>query len=179
MKFSKVFVIAALMTSSSGISLDKEVLAQHQSKGVSEGTQNIIDGAVDDVLKSVGQTSSTSDSASSASSESKASSASEATASVERIIAVRAGVNAYRGPNYSPTVVPVPVPVAKPYYVPKAVVPAATAPNSSVMRAIADANEAAAADKVKDQRDVANKMEKLEGQSKINQAINESVKKEE
>ena len=74
---------------------------------------------------------------------------------------------------------PVPVPVAKPYYVPKAVVPAATAPNSSVMRAIADANEAAAADKVKDQRDVANKMEKLEGQAKINQAINESVKKEE
>jgi len=179
MKFSKVFVIAALMTSSSGISLDKEVLAQHQSKGVSEGTQNIIDGAVDDVLKSVGQTSSTSDSASSASSESKASSASEAAASAERIIAVRAGVNAYRGPNYYPTVVPVPVPVAKPYYVPKAVVPAATAPNSSVMRAIADANEAAAADKVKDQRDVANKMEKLEGQSKINQAINESVKKEE
>ena len=179
MKFSKVFVIAALMNSSSGISLDKEVLAQHQSKGVSEGTQNIIDGAVDDVLKSVGQTSSTSDSASSASSESKASSASEAAASAERIIAVRAGVNAYRGPNYYPTVVPVPVPVAKPYYVPKAVVPAATAPNSSVMRAIADANEAAAADKVKDQRDVANKMEKLEGQSKINQAINESVKKEE
>jgi hypothetical protein len=179
MKFSKVFVIAALMTSSSGISLDKEALAQHQSKGVSEGTQNIIDGAVDDVLKSVGQTSSTSDSASSASSESKASSASEAAASAERIIAVRAGVNAYRGPNYYPTVVPVPVPVAKPYYVPKAVVPAATAPNSSVMRAIADANEAAAADKVKDQRDVANKMEKLEGQAKINQAINESVKKEE
>jgi hypothetical protein len=30
------------------------------------------------------------------------------------------------------------------------------------MRAIADANEAAAADKVKDQRDVASKMEKLE-----------------
>ena len=82
-------------------------------------------------------------------------------------------------PIVHPTVVPVPVPVAKPYYVPKAVVPAATAPNSSVMRAIADANEAAAADKVKDQRDVANKMEKLEGQAKINQAINESVKKEE
>ena len=92
---------------------------------------------------------------------------------------MKAGVNPYLGAHYYPTVVPVPVPVAKPYYVPKAVVPAATAPNSSVMRAIADANEAAAADKVKDQRDVANKMEKLEGQAKINQAINESVKKEE
>ena len=64
---------------------------------------------------------------------------------------------------YHPTVVPVPQPVAVPYYVPKAVVPKATAPNSSVMRAIADANEASAADKVKDQRDVAKKMEKLEG----------------
>ena len=92
---------------------------------------------------------------------------------------MRSGVNPYAGSRYYPTVVPVPVPVAKPYYVPKAIVPTATAPNSSVMRAIADANESSAADKVKDQRDVANKMEKLEGQAKINQAINESVKKEE
>ena len=51
MKFSKFFVIAALMSTSSGISLEKEVLAQHQSKGVSEGTQAVIDSAVDDVLK--------------------------------------------------------------------------------------------------------------------------------
>ena len=130
-------------------------------------------------MKSVGQTSSSSESESAATTETKAKSGSDVAAAAEKIIAVKAGVNPYVGTHYYPTVVPVPVPVAKPYYVPKAVVPAASAPNSSVMRAIADANEAAAADKVKDQRDVANKMEKLEGQAKINQAINESVKKEE
>ena len=179
MKFSKAIVLAALMSTSSGISLGKEALAQHQSKGVSEGTQKVIDSAVDDVLKSVGQTSASSEAESAPSSDSKVESGSEAAAAAEKIVAVKAGINPYMGSHYYPTVVPVPVPVAKPYYVPKAVVPAATAPNSSVMRAIADANEASAADKVKDQRDVANKMEKLEGQAKINQAINESVKKEE
>ena len=47
------------------------------------------------------------------------------------------------------------------------------------MRAIADAKEASAAAKVKEQRDVANKMEKIEKQAQINESINESVKREE
>ena len=67
-----------------------------------------------------------------------------------------------------PKPVPVPVPAAKQ--------PNTPAPNSSVMRAIADANMQSAADKVKQQRDVADKMEKLERQAAINEQINESVK---
>lgn len=55
----------------------------------------------------------------------------------------------------------------------------APAPNSSVMRAIADANEDAAMAKVDEQREVASNLEKLEKQASINDAINESVKKEE
>ena len=47
------------------------------------------------------------------------------------------------------------------------------------MRAITDANMQSAMDKVKAQRDVAEKMEKLEHQAAINDSINESVKKEE
>ena len=70
-----------------------------------------------------------------------------------------------------PKPVPVPVPAAKQ--------PNTPAPNSSVMRAIADANMQSAADKVKQQRDVADKMEKLERQAAINEQINESVKQEE
>ena len=70
-----------------------------------------------------------------------------------------------------PKPVPVPVPPAKQ--------PDTPAPNSSVMRAIADANMQSAMDKVKAQRDVAEKMEKLEHQAAINDSINESVKKEE
>lgn len=40
--------------------------------------------------------------------------------------------------------------------------PANQAPNSGVMRAIAAANEQSAADKVKEEREVADKLEKLE-----------------
>jgi len=47
------------------------------------------------------------------------------------------------------------------------------------MRAIADANEDAAMSKVDEQREVASNLEKLEKQASINDAINESVKKEE
>ena len=47
------------------------------------------------------------------------------------------------------------------------------------MRAVAAANEQTAAEKVKEERDVADKMEKLEKQARINEAINESVKQEE
>lgn len=70
-----------------------------------------------------------------------------------------------------PKPVPVPVPAAKQ--------PNTPAPNSSVMRAIADANMQSAVDKVTQQRDVANKMEMLERQAAINDQINESVKREE
>ena len=59
-----------------------------------------------------------------------------------------------------PSVVEVPKPV--PVAVPAAKQPGTPAPNSSVMRAIADANMQSAVDKVKQQRDVAEKMEKLE-----------------
>jgi hypothetical protein len=47
------------------------------------------------------------------------------------------------------------------------------------MRAVAQANEQTAAEKVKEERDVADKMERLEKQARINEAINESVKQEE
>jgi len=47
------------------------------------------------------------------------------------------------------------------------------------MRAIADANMQSAVDKVTQQREVADKMEKLERQAAINDQINESVKQEE
>ena len=47
------------------------------------------------------------------------------------------------------------------------------------MRAIANANEEAAAEKVKEQRNVARKMERIESQARINESINESVKDEE
>ena len=77
----------------------------------------------------------------------------------------------------NPSVVEVPKPV--PVAVPPAKQPDTPSPNSSVMRAIADANMQSAMDKVKQQRDVAEKMEKLEKQAQINEAINESVKKEE
>jgi hypothetical protein len=49
MKYTSLFVVAMLMSTSSGISLEKEEVG-----GVSEGTQKIIDGAVNDVMKSVG-----------------------------------------------------------------------------------------------------------------------------
>ena len=81
---------------------------------------------------------------------------------------------------------PYPVEVPKVVYVPKPVPvmvppppPPAKAPNSSVMKAVAAANEQAAAEKVKEQRDVADKMEKLEKQARINESINKSVKDEE
>ena len=47
------------------------------------------------------------------------------------------------------------------------------------MRAIADANEESAMEKVREQRSVANDLERLEKQASINDAINESVKQEE
>ena len=68
--------------------------------------------------------------------------------------------------------VPTPVPV---YQSP----PPQNAPNSGVMRAVAAANEQSALDKVNEQRGVANKLEKIEDQSKINESINQSVKLEE
>lgn len=77
----------------------------------------------------------------------------------------------------SPNVVEVPKPV--PVAVPPAKQPDTPAPNSTVMRAIADANLQSAMDKVKQQKEVADKMEKLEHQAAINDSINESVKKEE
>lgn len=77
----------------------------------------------------------------------------------------------------SPQIVEVPKPV--PVAVPPAKQPETPAPNSSVMRAIADANLQSAMDKVKAQKEVAEKMEKLEHQAAINDSINESVKKEE
>merc|ERR1719313_377784 len=63
----------------------------------------------------------------------------------------------------SPTVAEVPKPVPVP--VPPAKQPDTPAPNSSVMRAIADANMQSAMDKVKSQREVAEKREKLEHQA--------------
>ena len=149
MKYTSLFVVAMLMSTSSGISLEKE------AKGVSEGTQKIIDGAVDDVMKSVGQTASSTEGKADASAEAKAGSEGVVVVGNKRVVSSPYVAHPYAAHPYYPTVVPVPRPVAVPYYVPKAVVPAATAPNSSVMKAIADANEAAAADKVKDQRDVA------------------------
>ena len=47
------------------------------------------------------------------------------------------------------------------------------------MRAVASANERAAADKVQEERRVADKQEKVESQEVINESINESVKQEE
>ena len=47
--------------------------------------------------------------------------------------------------------------------------------NSSVMRAIADANEASAKEKVSEQMKIGKKMEKLENQAKVNEAINKST----
>ena len=83
---------------------------------------------------------------------------------------------------------PVPVvqaPVTKVVYVPKPVPmvvspsPPNLPPHSSVMRAVASANERAAADKVQEERRVADKQEKVESQEVINESINESVKQEE
>ena len=71
--------------------------------------------------------------------------------------------------------VPVPYAVPVPMPTPQPVNP----PHSSVMRAIADANQQSAADTVDEQRTVADKLEKIEAQARINEAINESVKKEE
>ena len=68
---------------------------------------------------------------------------------------------------------PYPVPVTP------AIAADAPAPHSSVMRAIADANEESAMEKVREQRSVANDLERLEKQASINDAINESVKQEE
>jgi hypothetical protein len=47
------------------------------------------------------------------------------------------------------------------------------------MRAIADANEASAMDKVAEEIQMGRKMEKLENQAKVNEAINKSTKIEE
>jgi len=47
------------------------------------------------------------------------------------------------------------------------------------MRAIATANESSNAAKVKEQREVAGKMEKMEKQASINESINKSIKAEE
>ena len=68
-----------------------------------------------------------------------------------------------------------------PYGVPvsPAVAADAPAPHSSVMRAIAKANEESAMEKVREQRKVADKLERLEKQANINDAINDSVKREE
>ena len=74
-------------------------------------------------------------------------------------------------------VVPQPVPYAVPISPAKAA--DAPAPHSSVMRAIASANEESAMEKVREQRSVADKLERLEKQAKINDAINDSVKREE
>jgi len=60
----------------------------------------------------------------------------------------------------SPRVTEVPKP--EPVAIPPAKQPDTPAPNSSVMRAIADANMQSAMDKVKSQREVADKMERLE-----------------
>lgn len=73
----------------------------------------------------------------------------------------------------------VPKPMPYPVAVQPAIAADAPAPHSSVMRAIADANEDAAMAKVNEQRSVADKLEKLEKQASINDAINDSVKKEE
>ena len=73
---------------------------------------------------------------------------------------------------------PVAVPVAVPVYA-KALAPSSGAPNSKVIKAVAASNEAKAMKKVNAQRKVADKMEKLESQGQINEAINENVKKEE
>ena len=47
--------------------------------------------------------------------------------------------------------------------------------NSSVMRAIADANEASAKDKISEELKIGKKMENLENQAKVNEAINKSA----
>ena len=91
-------------------------------------------------------------------------------------------------PHQYPVAVPhtvpvaVPHPVAVPYGVPvyaDAPAPSSGAPNSKVIKAVAASNEAKAMKKVTEQRNLADKMEKLESQSQINEAINENVKKEE
>ena len=68
-----------------------------------------------------------------------------------------------------------------PYGVPVAMPPPMpiNPPHSSVMRAIASANEQSAWDTVNGQRQVAKKLETIEAQARINEAINNSVKKEE
>ena len=50
---------------------------------------------------------------------------------------------------------------------------------SQVMRAIADANSASAMDKVSEQMKIASKMEGLENQARVNEAINKSTSDEE
>ena len=52
--------------------------------------------------------------------------------------------------------------VPKVVKVPTLPAPPTMPPHSSVMRAIADANESSAKEKVKEQRDVAGKLEKIE-----------------
>lgn len=85
----------------------------------------------------------------------------------------------YGYPVATPGTVIVPKPMPYPVAVQPAIAADAPAPHSSVMRAIADANEDAAMSKVNEQRSVADKLEKLEKQASINDAINDSVKKEE
>ena len=79
--------------------------------------------------------------------------------------------------------VPVPGPtVEKTVYVDKevpVVVKPAKLPHSSVMRAVADANERQAYQTVEEQRNVAGKLEAIEAKTKINEAINKSVREEE
>ena len=50
---------------------------------------------------------------------------------------------------------------------------------SEVMRAIADANESSAMDKVSEERKIAKRMEGLENQARVNEAINKSTSDEE
>ena len=89
-------------------------------------------------------------------------------------------VSPFAVPVPHPVAVPVPHPVAVPVPVyQEAIAPSTGAPNSKVLKAIAASNEARAMKKVKEQRKIADKMEKLESQSVINEEINENVKKEE
>ena len=167
MKFYTSLAVCLLLTQSSAIQLEKSEANLAEQKHISDDTQATIDKAVSDVLK---------------------------------IASAPAAVHPYAYGGYSGYPVGVPSvktentvhhvhhqPPAKVVYVPKpvpvyvkpAAPPPAKAPNSSVMKAIADANQATAMDHVTEQREVASKMEKLEHQAQINESINESVKAEE
>ena len=169
MKFYTSIAICLLLTSGSAVQLEKSAEQKH----ISEGTQATIDKAVSDVLKIASSTSAPAPYAYGG-----YSAGMPYPVPVPRVAKVATTHTVHHVHHQAPAkVVYVPKPV--PVYVKPATPPPAKAPNSSVMKAIADANQATAMDHVTEQREVASKMEKLEHQAQINESINESVKAEE